>query len=140
MVKAKAIMSAQVITVAPDEDIYEAIRMMVRHNVTGLPVINPDGSLAGVLTEKDVLDLLYEIKDRPGKVEDYMTRSVVCFDSEDEVTHIAANFRDNDFRRVPILENGKLVGIVSRKDIIRYLRDHRQDDDLSGNPSAHNVN
>jgi CBS domain-containing protein len=123
MVAAKTIMSRNVITVSRDEDIYEAIRRMVQNDVTGLPVVNADGSLAGILTEKDVLDLLYRVRDRPGKVEDYMTRSVVCFDSEDSIADIAANFRNNHFRRVPILENGRLVGIISRKDIIRYLRD-----------------
>jgi len=127
MVTAKAIMSTNVITVARDEDIYKAIHTMVLNNVTGLPVVNKDGTLAGILTEKDVLDLLYQIKDRPGKAEHYMTRDIVCFNCEDSVADIAASFRDNHFRRVPILENGRLVGIVSRKDIIRYLRDQQRE-------------
>jgi CBS domain-containing protein len=130
MVTAKAIMSTNVITVAREEDIYQAIRTMVLHNVTGLAVVNQDGTLAGVLTEKDVLNLLYQIEDRPGKAEDYMTRDVVCFDGEDSVADIAKGFRDNRFRRVPILENGRLVGIVSRKDIIRYLRDHQHENEV----------
>jgi CBS domain-containing protein len=140
MVKAKAIMTTHVITVAPDEDIYEAIRTMVRHNVTGLPVVRPDGTLVGVITEKDVLDLLYKIKDRPGKAMDYMTRAVVCFDCEDDVADIAAKFRDNHFRRVPILDRGRLVGIVSRKDIIRYLRDHCREAEVLRGRIAENFN
>lgn len=76
MVTAKTIMSPNVITVARDEDIYRAIRTMVLNNVTGLPVVNKDGTVAGILTEKDVLDLLYQIKDRPGKAEDYMTSPI----------------------------------------------------------------
>jgi CBS domain-containing protein len=139
MVTAKAIMSTDVITVAPDADIYEAIRMLVQNNVTGLPVVNPDGTLAGVLTEKDVLDLLYRIKDRPGEVKDYMTRSVICFDCEDSVADIAANFRNNHFRRVPILENGRLVGIISRKDIIRYLRDHCREGEVHQDSTVESV-
>ena len=59
-----------------------------------------------------------------------MTRDVVCFDCQDSVADIAASFRDNHFRRVPILENGRLVGIVSRKDIIRYLRDRRREGEV----------
>ncbi len=130
MVTAKEIMSTNVITVTPADDIYEAIRLMVQNYITGLPVVHADGTLAGVLTEKDVLDLLYQIKDRPGTVADYMTRSVICFDSADSVADIAANFRNNHFRRVPILENGRLVGIISRKDVIRYLRDHLREKEV----------
>lgn len=121
MITAKAIMSTNVITMARDEDIYEAIRMMVLNNITGLPVVNQDDTLAGVLTEKDVLNLLYEIEDRPGKVEDFMTRDVVCFDCQDSVADIARSFRDNHFRRVPILRQAKLAGTISRRDIIKYI-------------------
>jgi CBS domain-containing protein len=140
MVTAKAIMSTNVITVTRDEDIYKAIRTMVQNNVTGLPVVNKDGTVAGVLTEKDVLNLLYEIKDRPGKAEDYMTRDVVCFDCQDSATDIAESFRSNHFRRVPILENGKLVGIISRKDIIRYMRDSRHDERVSKDSTTGTLN
>jgi len=130
MVTAKAIMKTNVITVAPEEDIHEAIRTMVLNDITGLPVVNQDGSLAGIITEKDVLNLLCQIEDRPAKVEDFMTRDVVCFDGEDPVADIAESFRDNHFRRVPILENGRLVGIVSRRDIIRHMRDRQREDQI----------
>ena len=130
MVTAKAIMNTNVITVARDEDIHEAIRTMVLNDITGLPVVNEDGTLAGIITEKDVLNLLCQIEDRPAKVEDFMTRDVVCFDGEDRVADIAESFRDNHFRRVPILENGRLVGIVSRKDIIRHMRDRQCEDQI----------
>jgi CBS domain-containing protein len=139
MVTAREIMSTNVITVARDEDIHEAIRLMVKNNVTGLPVVNPDGTIAGVITEKDVLDLLYEIRDRPGKAEDYMTQNVVCFNSDANVADIAANFRNNHFRRVPILENGRLVGIVSRKDVIRYIRDHLREKEAVGSSLTESV-
>ena len=130
MVTAKAIMSTNVITVSPEEDIYEAIRTMVLNDLTGLPVVNEDGTLVGIITEKDVLDLLYGNDDRPGTVADFMTRDVVCFDCEDRATAIAESFRDNHFRRVPILENGRLVGIVSRRDIIRHMRDRQCEDQI----------
>jgi CBS domain-containing protein len=124
MATAKAIMSTKVITVAPDEDIQEAIHTMVLNNVTGLPVVRQDGTLAGVITEKDILELLCDEAAGKHRVEDVMTRDVVCFDMEADVAELAGAFRDNSFRRVPILEEGKLVGIVSRRDVIRHLRDH----------------
>jgi CBS domain-containing protein len=125
MLKAKALMTTEVVAVTKDTDIYEAIRTMTAHNVTGLPVIDREGSLVGVVTEKDVLQLLYNIEDRPGAVQDYMTPVVVAFDQDQSVDALAASLGENPFRRVPILQDGKLVGIVSRKDIIRHMRGPR---------------
>jgi CBS domain-containing protein len=123
MVKIKTIMTTSVIAVTKDTDIYRAIRTMVANNVTGLPVVADDQTLVGVVTEKDVLRLLYNVDDHPGTVEDFMTRDVVAFDREDDLLDIAERLRANNFRRVPILENGKLVGIVSRKDVIRHVKE-----------------
>ena len=122
MVKAKAIMTTSVVAVTKDTDIYQAIRTMVANDVTGLPVVAEDQTLVGVVTEKDVLSLLYNIADHPGTVEDFMTRDVVAFDHDDDLLDIAERLGVNDFRRVPILEHGKLIGIVSRKDVIRHIR------------------
>ena len=74
MFKAKEIMKTEVVTVKRDMPIYEAIRVLVDTNVTGLPVVNEDMTIAGILSEKDVLALLYNIEDRDGKVEDFMTK------------------------------------------------------------------
>ncbi|MBN1361261.1 MAG: CBS domain-containing protein [Sedimentisphaerales bacterium] len=121
MVKAKAIMTTGVVAVTKDTDIYQAIRTMVANDVNGLPVVTDDGTLVGVVTEKDVLSLLYNIENHPGTVEDFMTPEVVAFDQDDDVVDIAERLGANDFRRVPILADGKLVGIISRRDLIKYI-------------------
>jgi CBS domain-containing protein len=121
MVPAKAIMRTDVITVPPGEDIREAIRTMALNHVTGLPVVNNDGTLAGIVTEKDVLSLFYNRQDQPGRVEDFMTADVTCFDERDSLTNVVGCLMLHTFRRVPILNNGRLAGIVSRRDIIAHL-------------------
>ena len=128
MFKAKDIMTADVISVKRNTDIYDAIRTMVEHNITGLPVVNEDGTLAGVVTEKDVLKLLYNIEDKPGKVEEFMTRTTVCFNEEESLIDITECFLENHFRRVPILSGDKLFGVLSRKDIIAYILKLRHED------------
>ena len=128
MFKAKTIMTTNVISVSKQTGIYEAIRTMVENNITGLPVVNDDMSLAGVISEKDVLSLLYNIEDKPGKVEDFMTKTPVCFNEDDSLIDIAECFIKNDFRRVPIVTQGKLTGIISRKDIITYILKLRHKD------------
>ena len=123
MVKASAIMKTDVITVTKGEDICDAIRIMVLNNVTGLPVVNEDGTVAGIITEKDVLKLLYSGTDKPGTVEEFMTTNVVCFEHDATLADIADCLMMNRIRRVPILRQGRLVGIISRKDIIKYIGD-----------------
>ena len=128
MYEAETVMKTNLITVTKDTAIYEVIRTLVENNVTGLPVVNDDMTLAGVITEKDVLKLLYENRDEPGNVEDFMTEKVISFTPHDSLINIARSFVDNHFRRVPIVANGKLVGIVSRKDIIALMLKLRRKD------------
>lgn len=121
MFKAKTVMTTNVVTAKKQTPIYEAIRTLVENNITGLPVVNDDMSLAGIITEKDVLRLLYNMEDSPGKVEDFMTEDIVCFNEDDSLVAIAEAFIKNNFRRVPIVAHGKLAGIISRKDVIEYI-------------------
>lgn len=128
MFKIKTVMSSDVLTVTPFTDIYEAIRIMVEKNVTGLPVINPDGTIAGILSEKDVLALMVNAEDQPGRVAEYMTPDPTCFDQEDSIIDVAECFIGHNFRRVPIVSDGKLVGILSRRDIVRFILHLRHQD------------
>jgi CBS domain-containing protein len=122
MIQARAIMRTDVITVSPGEDIGEAIRIMALNHITGLPVLSHDGGLAGIITERDVLSLFYnDGQNDPGKVEDFMTTQVTCFDEQDNLADIVGCLITRGFRRVPILRHGKLAGIISRRDIIKHL-------------------
>jgi CBS domain-containing protein len=123
-------MNPNVITVARNENIYEAVRIMILNGITGLPVVNADGTLAGIITEKDVLQLLLETQDTPHVVEDYMTTDVVCFDQDEDLTRIVECFLTHPFRRVLILDKERLAGIVSTKDIIRHIVDLKQENEL----------
>ena len=129
--KAKSIMTTNVASVKRQTPVYEAIRTMVERNITGLPVVNDDMTLAGIISEKDVLKLLYDIEDKPGKVEDFMTETPFSFDQEGSLIDVAECFMKNHFRRVPITSEGKLVGIVSRKDIIKYILKLRHKDEAA---------
>ena len=77
--------------------------------------------MVGIITEKDSLKLLSEDADESATVEEYMTRDVVSFDVEDGLIPVCEGLINNNFRRVPILSNGRLVGIISRKDVIQYI-------------------
>lgn len=121
MLKAKDIMTENVLAVNWNAPIYDAIQMLVEHQITGLPVVDDDGAMVGVISEKDMLKELYDVDDKAGKVEDFMTRVVTTFDQDESVLDICNCFIRSPFRRVPILDNGKVVGIISRADIINYI-------------------
>ena len=128
MFKVKDIMKTDLITVNRHTPIHDAIRILVENNITGLPVVNDDMSLAGIISEKDMLGLLYNIEDKPGNVEDFMTEQVIFFDQEDSLIDVAESFIEGNFRRVPIVNDGRLVGIISRKDIIAHILKLRHKD------------
>lgn len=120
MFQAKTIMKTDLLTVGKETPIYEAISMMVDNNITGIPVVDDQMHLIGVVTEKDILKSLSELNDsgNDGKVEDFMTENTVSFDESEDLVAICECLVENHFRRVPILTDGKLVGVISRTDII----------------------
>ena len=114
-------MQTDVVTVTRQTPIYEAIEILLDNNITGLPVVNDDGTIAGIISEKDVLELLSDSRDNSAKVGDFMTEEVVSFDWEDDLIAICECLVKSNFRRVPITAQGKLAGIISRKDLIKYI-------------------
>ena len=116
--RAKDIMKCGVITIEKEKSVYEAIGILVERNISGLPVVD-DTDLVGIISEKDVLRLLYDTEFISSSVEDYMTGDVVCFDEQDSLADICNCLMNNPFRRVPILHQGKLTGIISRADLIK---------------------
>jgi CBS domain-containing protein len=121
MYEIRTIMSTDVVCVRRNTPIHEVIELLVAHDVTGIPVVNHDGTLAGIVTEKDLMGLLADGRSVSGRAEDYMTREVVCFEEDDDLIAVCECLVANDFRRVLILRQGKLVGIISRRDLIKYI-------------------
>jgi CBS domain-containing protein len=121
MLICKNIMTTNVISVMENADVYTAARLMAENNITGIPVTKNDMTLAGIVTEKDIIRLLYYNIEQSRKVENFMTKNVIAFDQEDSLWEVIYCLLKNRFRRVPILNKGKLVGIISRKDIISHI-------------------
>ena len=134
------IMKTDVITVKKDTPIYEAMERLVENNITGLPVVDDNMVLVGIVTEKDMLRLVVELDmlkleseldEGSTCVEKYMTEDVVSFSPEDSLLEICDCLLESNFRRIPIVSNGKLVGILSRKDIIGYMLEVRHKEQTS---------
>lgn len=129
MLPIKDIMSKNVFTVRRDTPIMQAARLLVENRITGMPVVDDDNNLVGILSEFDVLRLMTdEVVTAEKTVDLFMTKKVVFFEQEATAIEICDFFLTNPSkRRVPITHNGKLVGLVSRSDIVKLIVRLRQD-------------
>lgn len=121
MFTAEEMMTKDVITVTKDTPIREAMEIMLKERISGLPVVEDDMTLAGIISEKDVVGLLYDTESLEQKqVRNFMTERAISFDRDDSLVDICDFLAKNLFRRVPVTSEGKVVGIISVPDIIRY--------------------
>jgi len=122
MFKASDVARRMVITVRPDTPIYEAIRLMANRNLTALPVVDAELNLLGVLSEKDVLRLLYETADRAEQtVADYMSANVPKLSMDASLIDVCDQLMDSSTRVIPLTEDGKLCAMASRSDLIQGI-------------------
>ena len=128
MLTAGDFMTKKVVSVKKDTPIYEALELLRKNDITGMPVIEDDTTLVGVVTEKDVLRLFYaEGEDQNEVVDFFMTRPAVSFGENENLESVCDFLMVKHFRRVPVVSaKGKLVGIISRPDIIDYIITQRQ--------------
>jgi CBS domain-containing protein len=129
MLKAKDIMTEDVVVVKKNTPIYEAIKLLREKNITGVPVVEDDMTLIGVFSEKDVISLLYYAHgDEEEKVvADFMTHPPIHFDKNEILLNICDCLVVHSFRRVPITSEGKLVGLISRADIVDCILHLREE-------------
>ena len=128
MLRARDIMSTNVISVQKDTPILEAVELLVENNISGLPVVEDDMTLTGVLSEKDVVELFYDGEQAENKmVNDYMTYPAVHFEENNALSNVCDFLGKNIFRRVPITSDGKLVGIISIQDILNTILQLRRE-------------
>jgi CBS domain-containing protein len=131
--KAAEIMTTPVVTVRPYTSAREAIALLAEHEFTSLPVVDDDGSVIGIVSEVDLLrsrvphdpraNLLprRDAGDPARTVKDVMSDVVVCLSENADAADVAEVLVDNRIRAVPILRGADLVGIASRRDVLRTL-------------------
>jgi len=113
-------------TLSPETDIMEAVDFLLEKRVTGALVADSEGKLVGILTEFDCLKLLtlggadHEIA--RGKVKDFMTTEVQTIPPSMDIYYLAGLFMVEDFRRFPVVEDGRIVGAITRFDVLRAVQ------------------
>ncbi|MHC4069200.1 MAG: CBS domain-containing protein [Planctomycetota bacterium] len=127
MLKAKDIMTKNVISLEKETPISQALKTLFDNNISSIPVVEEDNTLVGILSERDMLKLFSkEEKSKSEKVDDYMTQPAVHFDENENLRDVCDCLMNNYFRGVPVTSKGKLVGIVSRRDILKYIIEQKE--------------
>lgn len=115
---AREIMTSKVYTVSPEASVQEVTQLFTREHISGVPVVDKDGKIIGVITEADII----RKATREGlHVADIMNPETVVVDEETWIDQIARLLTEHNIKRVPVLHEGKLVGIVCRSDIVQAV-------------------
>jgi CBS domain-containing protein len=120
------VMRRRMQTVGPEDDIEQAVRLLLEKDISGAPVVDADGSLAGVLTEHDCIRMLAQSISSgwpEGRVRDHMTTKVEMAAPNEDLLALADQLTSSGHRRLLVVEDGRLVGLVSRGDLLRALED-----------------
>lgn len=115
------------ITFKPDQSIHEVIDIIIEKRISGAPVLDDDRKLVGIISEKDCLRIIvdqayHNLPSDNQKVSDYMTAKVKTISPETDVVSAANDFLSTPIRRMPVVENGVLLGQISRRDILRAAK------------------
>jgi len=124
--KVKHAMTNRVVTVRDSAMVDEVFELLLRHRISGMPVVNDDEHIVGVITERDLLNLLYNPETEQGQVSDYMTPNALTVEEDGLLIDAVELFLSRNVRRIPVVRDRKVVGVISRHDLVRYIREVRQ--------------
>ena len=125
-IQVKDYMARHLVTLKPDDEVLRAIHTLIEHKIAGAPVVDKDGKLVGILTEKDCMKAAVDASYHSqygGLVVDFMSTDVEIMDVEDSIIEAAKRFLNKSYRRYPVMDNNRLVGQISSADVIRALGD-----------------
>ena len=121
----KDYMSRTLVTFKPTTHVLDAVHTLVEHRIAGAPVVDDTGNLIGMLSELDCLKVVLQAGyhgDYGGPVSDYMSSDVQTVNAEMSIIDLAQRFLDTRYRRFPVTDKNRLVGQISRRDVLRALQ------------------
>lgn len=120
----KDYMAKTLVTFKPDTPVLDAVHTLVKNRIAGAPVVDDEGNLVGMLSELDCLKVALQAGYHSaygGPVRDYMSEGVKTVNAEMSIVDLAQVFIDKGYRRFPVTDNNRLVGQISRRDVLRAL-------------------
>jgi len=126
MERASDYMTKDVIVLAPEISVHEAMRLLLARDISGAPVVDKRGEVVGMLTGRDVIGAIFNAsyhKDLGGPVSDYMSRDVQVVNATADIMEVIELFMKSPFRRFPVMSGTRLVGLISRRDVMRAIEE-----------------
>ncbi len=115
---ARDIMTRKIYTISPEASVQEVAQLLSRERISGAPVVDKDGKLLGIVTQANII---WNV-DRDGlRVADIMNPEIIAVDEKTPVGEIAMLMSKHNIKRVPVMCNGKMVGIISRADLVQAV-------------------
>lgn len=121
-VKVKEYMSRKLVTLRPDTNVVEAMDVLLKAKISGAPVVDESGQLVGILSEVDLMQVIVQdsyYDESVGIVGDYMRKEVDTIGPELDIYTVAEMFISQRRRRYPVVSEGRLIGQISRRDVLR---------------------
>jgi CBS domain-containing protein len=118
-------LTTDVLAIGADVEIMRAIHMLVEQDISGIPVVDDRSRVIGILTERDCIRTALQagyFDEAGGLVADYMSSPVHTVSPDDSLMDLAELFATSPFRRCPVVEDGRLVGLICRRDVLRALK------------------
>ncbi len=124
MMQIKDLMSSSVVSITPEESVSLAARLLARHDLGALPVCAQDGTLRGIVTDRDIITRCVAVSQDPSRVpvKDIMTRELETISPGDTPKSAAQQMARYQIRRLPVVENSRVIGMVSLGDLARSHR------------------
>ena len=126
MPAARDFMVTDLVVLSPEMKVHEAMGLFLANDISGAPVIDAHGSVVGMLTERDCLQVIYAAsyhKEPGGSVAESMATEIQTIEADADLLHVIEIFLRSRFRRFPVLDGTRLVGQISRRDILRAVMD-----------------
>ena len=125
-IKVRDFMTQALVTATAEQRIEDAVGIMIDNSFSGLPVVDAQGNLVGIISEHDCIKSMlacvyHEESSGCGLVQDFMITNVDSVDVDDDIVEVSQRILNERKRRFPVLEDGRLVGQISRRDLMRAL-------------------
>jgi CBS domain-containing protein len=121
MLTARDIMNESLQTISPEATVQEAIESLLRKKISGLPVVDSHGRLVGIISEFALLAVAYDVEIRQEQVRKHMSTNVISVRPDDPISKVADTCIIHRVRRVPVVEDGTLVGLIARRDVLKGI-------------------
>jgi CBS domain-containing protein len=121
MYQAKDVMTTKVVSISPEASVADAVQVLIDGHISGVPVIDGQGRLVGIISEFQLLEMVFDPRIKSAPVGDLMTRDPLTVAETTSLSDVASLFVLHRIRRLPVLRDDRVVGVIARRDLLKYM-------------------